>query len=1077
MKFVRKISSIVLILVLLIGFMPDTVFADTNHLPAAQIDDRQYTTLQEAVDAVRTGETIYLLKDVTENVISMSTAGENPVDYTLDMQGHIISAKNAGSVYYIQGTEQNYVSVTIKNGTLTGGTYGSLRDDISNCGGGIYIDGYCNKISLEDLVISGNSSYSSGGGIYVNGETELSITNCRITDNELEDNDSNGGGIYIENSTLRVDNTTIEGNKAALGDGGGIYMNCSTAAISNSVITNNTASSGGGIYVWNGSLTMDSGAVYVNTASSGDNSNDLYISSYYNDSQYKSGQIDLLKADEMSADGVSFDSYAWNTVYRLKTYNLTEQRYDYTVVGEVYNTDKIEKYKDNSDTQQYITAEYYVAQNVARIGDSLYTDLQAAVDAAKDGDEIVLIADGNNGNKTIWIYPVTIDKNITINMNGRTVKDYEDDAFILEEDKELTIKGEGIIDGTLVHNGRNLTLDGKLKIDTIRLASSDRFITFGNDYVCGSQTLNLALSDELTEQLNTFQTIVSDDILIGKNVSEDVKEKIKLSGVTGSLISLLLDNANNLHIHKDKVKGVFLNGTDGNDDNTGLSVDAPVRTFAQAKQILDMYPKLDTVYVTGQITTDENAAYDLDGRKLIRYPEYKGVLIELINGAEITLTDIVIDGAGEEGLSDVRSMIKVDSGAALTIDKGAILQNNDISQYNSDNVTERSGGAVSSVGTLTMNDGIVQNCSAVNGGGIYCESGIFTLNGGEIKNNSNYQIISNRTSGYIQPSGGGVMINGNARMVMKGGTIAENDAYDGGGIAIGGDWSIDPAVYGGTNGADHFEMIGGTIENNAATVCGGGIFIQSLFTATIKSGTISKNESLGDGSFGGGGIYVNGGKETADGLLRIYDVMIADNTAETEGGGIAACYTAKIESYVSDSSIIYDNTAGENKDDILIADMNGAGAIVNGDTEKYISAYMLGGAPYYWKYTGTDNAVDVNELQQEGSISIYTDKTDDDKGVQTARSLATVFITENSSQSSGGGIASNGDVIIGNSSMDLSAETDNLQVTTAQGDTQNDNESNDTENVRPSAILVWLLRNGDSARLYRYQEMIHIPPF
>ena len=59
----RKILSIVLSAVMIITALPAVVFAGDG--PVAQIGDTEYTTLQEAVTAVRDNETIILLENTT----------------------------------------------------------------------------------------------------------------------------------------------------------------------------------------------------------------------------------------------------------------------------------------------------------------------------------------------------------------------------------------------------------------------------------------------------------------------------------------------------------------------------------------------------------------------------------------------------------------------------------------------------------------------------------------------------------------------------------------------------------------------------------------------------------------------------------------------------------------------------------------------------------------------------------------------------------------------------------------------------------------------------------------------------
>jgi hypothetical protein len=355
--------------------------------------------------------------------------------------------------------------------------------------------------------------------------------------------------------------------------------------------------------------------------------------------------------------------------------------------------------------------------------------------------------------------------------------------------------------------------------------------------------------------------------------------------------------------------------------------------------------------------------------------------------------------------------------------------------------------------TLIMEDGVVQNCSAFNGGGIYIIDSYFTMNGGTIKNNSNYM-----SKGGNLPSGGGVYIGGNGVMTFNGGTIEGNKASEGGGIAVGGYY-----FHTSSDSVENFIMNGGTITNNSATTCGGGIFLQASYSGTINAGYITDNYT-GSGNFGGGGIYVNGGaSKYTDGIMRLYNVCITDNNAGYEGGGIAGCSTSYIQTHQEDGSVIYGNTANGKKDDILVSNSNGAGATTSKPTTKYLSALMLNGEPSDWRYVSTGASAGVNYLHADGSIHIYANVTADSESVKDAVSSAKVFITGNEAKVRGGGIGTNGVVIIGKDSTTTEMDY-SVQVTKKWVD------ENNAYNTRPSRIWIWLLRNGEKIGSLEYRQ-------
>lgn len=78
---------------------------------------------------------------------------------------------------------------------------------------------------------------------------------------------------------------------------------------------------------------------------------------------------------------------------------------------------------------------------------------------------------------------------------------------------------------------------------------------------------------------------------------------------------------------------------------------------------------------------------------------------------------------------------------------------------------------------------------------------------------------------------------------------------------------------------------------------------------------------LGSSAFGGGGIYVNGFAESTgfnNGVLKIKNALITENTAQLEGGGYASCPSSDTHIYVKSGVALYNNnTASANEVYIL----------------------------------------------------------------------------------------------------------------------------------------------------------------
>ena len=310
--------------------------------------------------------------------------------------------------------------------------------------------------------------------------------------------------------------------------------------------------------------------------------------------------------------------------------------------------------------------------------------------------------------------------------------------------------------------------------------------------------------------------------------------------------------------------GIYLSQSDGNDGNTGLDRENAVKTFEQAKSLMEEN-SFEHVYLCGNYVIDGTEEWDLDGKTLNRYG-FISYMIDLKGeNSNLTLSNIVIDAENtiknpdESETGD--SIIQAFHGGSLTLNDGAILENNN---------AQMMGTAVFGINgfNMTMNDGaVIQNNTNHNahyGGAVtIANNSTFTMNGGLITGNT-----ANR--------GGGVAVIGSS-MVMNGGAIEKNKTYTigsqfgyGGGIYLA-DWQDMSGV-----GENHnqlltslpasFVMNGGEISENVAQTYGGGLvtFPQSgnnspEVSVEINNGIIADNE-VTDGSGGALAMFFNSTK-------------------------------------------------------------------------------------------------------------------------------------------------------------------------------------------------------------------------
>ncbi len=265
--------------------------------------------------------------------------------------------------------------------------------------------------------------------------------------------------------------------------------------------------------------------------------------------------------------------------------------------------------------------------------------------------------------------------------------------------------------------------------------------------------------------------------------------------------------------------------------------------------------------------------------------------------------------------------------------------------------------------------------------------------------------------GDSSTNGGAVEVNG--AFIMNSGTLCGNTGLYGG------------AVYVASGG--QFTMNGGTINGNTASN-GGGIFVQTGAVAYVNAGKITNNtatckaeedESLYP--YGGGGIYVNGGKSGKEnGKLYLKNVAVTANEAGSgtadrpqfnAGAGLSACPTSNTKIYITSGGVIAGNLPGINGKPISQVFVDEGND--NSKHEVFLSKYALGGGVYNWTDAEGKPLVGAGEevnLTNGGKVNAFSDLK---VNLDVLGGIASVIISGNTSAYSGGGIGSNGDVIIG----------------------------------------------------------------
>jgi hypothetical protein len=162
----------------------------------------------------------------------------------------------------IQGTSEASVirvgskaNVAIAGVTITGGGGSRTRYGTTG-GGGILNEG---ELTLSDSVVRGNTvATGEGGGIFSHVSKPLTIRNSVIEENQATD----GGGIYVGNGDVVMENTTVAFNRSTRNGGGISYQGGETLRLERSDVSNNRADMfGGGIATSSEVVLIDSDVI------------------------------------------------------------------------------------------------------------------------------------------------------------------------------------------------------------------------------------------------------------------------------------------------------------------------------------------------------------------------------------------------------------------------------------------------------------------------------------------------------------------------------------------------------------------------------------------------------------------------------------------------------------------------------------------------------------------------------------------------------------------------------------------------------------------------------------------------
>lgn len=411
-----------------------------------------------------------------------------------------------------------------------------------------------------------------------------------------------------------------------------------------------------------------------------------------------------------------------------------------------------------------------------------------------------------------------------------------------------------------------------------------------------------------------------------------------------------------------------------------------------------------------------------------------GKHIVLVDRGTLDVNGGYIVGGGSDGTPG--GGIYVDNGT-VNIQGGVIAANRGSS----------GGGIFFQNGTLNISGGAVTgnwvNSGHDNGGGIYVKSGTLNLSGeGYVTNNykacdcNDCRNDVNNTHG-----GGGIALANSSVMNMTGGYVTGNYS----GLAGGG-------IYAGFFGHNvGFTMSGGTIAGNCAEYGeGGGLRIAGGTNGVIQATNkvyITNNITNSNNDWGGGGIFVQ-----EKGNLSIVNSLITNNSAGGFGGGVGACPTGETLIVNKDGAAIYGNEAsgtnmsggGNNKtydstlaqtsevftrngyaDYFCVRARDGANGPIS-----LVTGLMASGGAANWTGSCDEQPVSIGPSGYAAAKYLFgLDAHPDGTAKSQAVNAAKVIITGNHSNIHGGGIMTNGGLILGDPGGKVVTATPELDIT------------------------------------------------
>lgn len=957
----------------------------------AKIGDTSYGTLDEALKQAQAKDEVVLQKDhkgnikITEwiklNLNGKKIEGNVDVDLSKKQDDETDAEKK---VEIVDGTITGATEsgVTIKD---AGDTNVLLKDltiekNKGKQGGGVHIENSQN-VTIDHCIIRDNKttevskngtdvSLGAGGGVFVSDKSHVTITDSKILDNT----GTRGGGVYVENSTVKVEDSTIDNNTANdvpsdsptsnKGVGGGIYSFDSTLTVTDSTISNNTAEGhvglfkyksngrlwssafgkgGGGIcavgkksdVTLDGVTVTDNKATYNNGVGGGINAQggkltvtDSTISN--NEARGNGGGI---ASEEGNVLNVSDSTIQGNTGNNGGGIHFGE-RFEKTDPTTATITDT--KILDNKSTGSQGGGVYVATNSTATLKDCTVA-----------GNETTSMGGGICGSLgNITLDNVQVEKNkvtSTSGMGGGVFlqgNQYGAGSLTLKNGTNIKNNAAGYGGGVFLKGNVTLKSDGTAGRVTISENKATQGAgIFTGIWKVGKETTAPHLVLENTDVLNNISKSRGGGIYLTTGTTLDLLSS-KVDGNTGGSGGGIFakDNA------KLNIQGSSISGNIATNYGSGGGIYTEHSTVEVKDSTFEKNTATDD---GGAIAATQNSSLTVRNSKVLENKAADTAGGILAEKSTLEVTDSIIDGnrasvGGGLYISDIDApgetkedkpehtitRTEITNNTAdgqgigggiylgaqkLTITDSKLTGNNTISKNG-----QTQGGAIVaySPGDFTLDNTLIQGNTADVGGGIHVLS---------TKLRDSHIILCNNTR-----------ITGNVANQFGGGIFLDN--------------MNNPAV---------LELVNASVDNNTANVAGGIGNYGSI--VVLKDGAVLENNTAKQY---GGGLY-NRGKVTVES-----GATVMNNTASTYGGGLYNKGEATVES----GAKLYNNHAAQAGDDIYLVGKNSTLTLTKvgddwmlDDCGHKINGWFLDGLDARWDADGKgEHVTNLDDFKADG---------------------------------------------------------------------------------------------------------------